>query len=261
MPTESLQILLLASDIHARRDLQDWILAHVPNAELVVYSDLSEVIRDGVSMDEPPRLVLLSAGYTQAWSLDEFAEIWNELPLARWIIIQDGWSDSAIRHWPWLPPGCCVHRERLDIRFRQELDVLRENREPLPMTASLEETFLRDAELPEDNDLCGMTVGLFSPDRDLRSFWTELVVSYGGKIVSLEQQPEAVLWDCDPWQKDRIRQLEIYRRRDTRCRIIGLRNIVHDLAESAAEAAGVDVLLPKNLSSALILESLSTAKI
>lgn len=261
MPSESLQILLLASDIHARRDLQDWILAHVPNAELVVYADLSEVIRDGLHMDQPPRLVLLSAGYTQAWSLDEFAELWNELPLARWIIIQDGWSDSAIRHWSWLPSGCCVPRERLEIRFRQELDVLRENREPVPMTASLEETFLRDAELPDQMDLEEIKVGLFTPDRDLRSFWTELVVSCGGKIVSLEQQPEAVLWDCDPWQTDRIRQLEIYRRRDTRCRIIGLRNIVHDLAESAAIAAGVDVLLPKNLSAALILDSLSRAKI
>jgi len=259
MNSTPLSILLLASDDHTRCDLQEWILAHLPDADLAVYGDLSEVIRDGFRTE--PRLVLLSAGYTQAWSLDEFAELWNELPLARWIIIQDGWSDSAIRHWPWLPPGCCVPRERLEIRFRQELDVLTGAREPLPLTASLEETFLRDAELAQQYDLQGLTVGLFTPDRDLRSFWSELVVSHGGKIVSLEQQPTAVIWDCDPWLKDRIRQLEIYRRRDTGCRLIGMRNIVHDMAESSAREAGVDVLLPKNLSGALILESLSAARV
>lgn len=260
MTNPPVRILLLASDDHDRRDLTDWLREHHPAATIDAYADFTDVIRAGLPAD-PPRLVLLSAGYTQAWTLDEFAELWNELPLARWIIVQSGWSDSAIRHWPWLPPGCCVPRERLAIRLRQELDVLDNRREPLPLTASLEETFLRDAELPDDCDLSAMTVAFFTPDRDLRGFWTELITSYGGKIVSLEQQPNAVLWDCDPWQKDRIRQLEIYRRREPDCRVIGLRNIVHELAESSAQAAGVDVLLPKNLSATLILDALSVLRV
>ncbi|MBD3675897.1 MAG: hypothetical protein HUJ26_20505 [Planctomycetaceae bacterium] len=260
MTDPPVRILLLASDDHDRRDLTDAIRKHHATAGIDAYADFSQVMQDGLPAD-PPRLVILSAGYTQAWSLDEFAELWNELPLARWIIVQSGWSDSAIRHWPWLPPACCVPRERLEIRLRQELDVLDNRREPLPLTASLEETFLRDAELSEDYDLSGMTVGLYTPDRDLRRFWTDLITAYGGEIVSLEQEPQALLWDCDPWQKDRIRQLEIFRRREPQCHVIGLRNIVHDLAESLAREAGVDVLLPKNLSAALVLESLSVMQI
>jgi len=260
MTIQSVRILLLASSDHDRNDLTNWLHEHHPAASIDAYADFADVIRDGLPAD-PPRLVILSAGYTQAWSLDEFAELWNELPLARWVIVQSGWSDSAIRHWPWLPPGCCVPRERLEIRLRQELDVLQNRREPLPTTASLEETFLRDAELPDNIDLSGMSVGLYTPDRDLRRFWTDLVTAYGGRIVSLEQKPQAVLWDCDPWQQDRVKQLQIYRRRDPDCRVIGFRNIVHELAETKARDAGVDVLLPKNLSAALVLDALSAMRV
>jgi hypothetical protein len=256
--TPPLRILLLANCDHDRRDLAGWIASRPETTEILAYHDLSAVIESGLRTGDAPRLVVLSAGFTQAWSLEEFAQLWNELPLARWIIVQNGWSDSALRHWPWLPPGCCVPRERLEIRLRQELNILLEGADPLPHTASLEETFEHDAALPENVDLSGQTVTVFTPDRDLRSSWTAFLESYGAQLVSLEQSPSAVLWDCDPWQKDRVEQLQSFRGRDPACRIIGLRNIVHDLAEQTAKAAGVDVLLPKQLSGALILEALAT---
>lgn len=256
--TSSLRILLLASCEHDRRDLAGWIAARPENMEILAHSDLTEVLEGGLRTADAPRLVILSAGFTQAWSLDEFSQLWNELPLARWIIVQSGWSDSAIRHWPWLPPGCCIPRERLEIRLRQELQILSDGADPLPLTASLEETFERDAQLPGDIDLSGQTVAVFTPDRDLRSCWTAILEEYGAQVVSLEQEPSAVLWDCDPWHKDRIEQLRSFHSRDLSCRIIGLRNIVHKVSEQAAKNAGVNVLLPKNLSGALMLEALPT---
>lgn len=253
-----LRILLLASCEHDRRDLAGWIAARAENVELLAFSDLTEVLESGLRTSEPPRLVILSAGYTQAWSLDEFAQLWNELPLARWIIVQNGWSDSAIRHWPWMPPGVCVPRERLEIRLRQELRVLSDGDDPLPLTASLEETFARDATMPEDVDLSRLMVAIYTPDRDLRGYWTALLEDYDARVVSLEQSPSAVLWDCDPWLKDRIEQLRSFHHRDPSCRIIGFRNIVHEVSEQAAKVAGVDVLFPKLLSGALIAEALAT---
>ena len=110
--TAPLRILLLASCEHDRRDLAGWIAARPENTDILACRDISEVLDSGLRTGEPPRLVILSAGFTQAWSLEEFAELWNELPLARWIVVQNGWSDSALRHYPWLPPGVCVPRVR-----------------------------------------------------------------------------------------------------------------------------------------------------
>jgi hypothetical protein len=151
-----------------------------------------------------------------------------------------------------------VPRERLELRLRQEIEILSDGDAPLPLTASLEETFERDAELPDEVDLSGQTVAIYTPDRDLRGYWTALLQEYGAQLVSLEQNPSAVLWDCDPWQQDRIEQLRSFRNRDPNCRIIGLRNIVHGLSEQAARDAGVDVLLPKLLSGTLVVEALAT---
>jgi len=257
--TPPLRILLLASCEHDRRDLAGWIAARPENTEILAYRDLREVLDSGLRTSEPPRLVILSAGYAGAWSLEDFAELWNELPLARWIIVQSGWSDSALRHMPWLPPGVCVPRERLELRLRQEMEILSDGRDPLPLTASLEETFERDAELPEDIDLSGQTVAIYTPDRDLRGYWTALLQEYGAEVVSLEQSPSAVLWDCDPWRNDRVEQLRSFRNRDPGCRMIGLRNIVHEMSVQAAKDAGVDVLLPKLLSGALIVEALNAS--
>jgi hypothetical protein len=99
-------------------------------------------------------------------------------------------------------------------------------------------------------------VAIFTPDRDLRGYWSAFLEAYGAEVVSLEQSPSAVLWDCDPWRKDRVEQLRSFRGRDPSCRIVGFRNIIHDVSVQAARDAGVDVLLPKMLCGALIVEAI-----
>ena len=116
--------------------------------------------------------------------------------------------------------------------------------------------FALDAELATF-DLRGMPVALFSPDRDLREWLGELLRSASAEIVSLEQQPQAVLWDLDPAMGDRIAQLVAYRRREPDCLIVGLRNTVHELFSDEANSLGVDLLVPKHLGGTLILESLA----
>jgi hypothetical protein len=129
-----------------------------------------------------------------------------------------------------------------------------------PLTASLDETFLRDAEVSGGLSLAGLRVGLFTSDRDLRGWLRDLLEQFGATVVPLEQKPSAVLWDLDPWNDDRKTQLEIYRRRDPDCLILGLRNTVHELSTRDAEQHGIDQLVPKQLGTSAIVELLAAIR-
>jgi hypothetical protein len=203
---------------------------------------------------------MLAAGYPQAWSEEELADLWDTVPLARWIVIQTGWTRSALRHLPLFPAACTVPRERFAIRLRQEIEVLAGRGTPLPLTASLDETFLRDAELPRI-DLNGLRVGIQTPDADLRSWLREFLTWASAELVTLDRRPAAVLWDLDPWNEDRKAQLETFRRGDPCCYLVGVRNTLHELALREADQYGIDSLVPKSLGARQFLELLATCKV
>jgi hypothetical protein len=256
--TSQFRILILATVERDRIAIEQQLARQSPlaSAELRHHAQLDSALRWTIQERWIPELVLLASGHSYSWSEQEFVDLWNALPLARWVVIHDGWSRSAFRHLSWLPSSCCIPRERFAIRLRQELSVLSGRRVAPPLTASLDETFLRDAELPSGISLKGLRVSLFTSDRDLRGWLRNMLEHFGATIVTLEQKPSAVLWDLDPWNEDRKTQLEIYRRRDPDCHILGLRNTVHELSTLDAEQHGVDHLLPKQLGTTAIIESL-----
>ena len=254
-----LRLLLLADSETDRNRLRTALSERLPSAEIRASDQIEQAAAWSIREVWVPDLVILSVGYSQAWSNEELVALWNAIPLARWICIHDGWTRSALRHLPQLPAACCIPRERFEIRLRQELAVLQNQREPLPLTASLDEMFALDAELATF-DLVGMPVAIFTPDRDLRDWLGELLRSASAVLVSLEQQPQAVLWDLDPAISDRVAQIAAYRCREPGCLIVGLRNTVHELFSDEVKSLGVDLLVPKHLGGTLILETLSNGQ-
>lgn len=256
------RILILATAERDRVAIEQLLnqRSELHHAEIRHHSQLETALRWTVQERWIPELVLLASGHSYAWSEQEFVDLWNALPLSRWIVVNDGWSRSAFRHLSWLPSICCIPRERFSIRLRQELSVLRGRTVAQPLTASLEETFQRDAELPSGISLKGLRVGVFTADRDLRGWLRILFEQFEATNVPLEQKPSAVIWDLDPWNDDRKTQLEIYRRRDPDCLILGLRNTVHELSTLDAEQQGVDHLLPKQLGTSAIVELLAAVR-
>lgn len=259
MPSDvsALSILLLAETRHARESLRAEIVRRVPTAALREATDLHEALEWTSASDGIPALVVLAAAATSAWSQDELAALWNRLPLARWIVVHDGLTASALRHDPLFPAACCVSRERLSPRLEREAAILAGRCEPLPLTAGPEEVFLWESTFRDDYDLHGLRVALFTADRHLRDWWEHLIAAYRGCCVSLEQAPAAVLWDMDPPVAERESQLRMFRPRDRDCLIIGFRNTVNDRTRAAAEALGIDLLLPKLLSSDMIVAALN----
>jgi hypothetical protein len=256
------RVLILAAVERDRQAIEQQLTREpgMESAEIRPHGRLAPALRWTVREDWIPELVVLVAGYTHAWSEEDFVDLWNAVPLARWIVVHDGWTRSVFRHLAWLPSSCCVPRERFSRRLRQEVAVLRGQGSISPLTASLDESFVRDAELPVEFSLKGLRAGLFTPDRDLRRWLRELLAQFGATIVPLEQKPAAVVWDLDPWDDDRRSQLAIYRRRDRTCRIVGLRNTVHELSTLDAQRNGVDRLVPKQLGGFEILDSLADWK-
>ena len=262
MPTRSapLRILILATVERDRLAIEQELKrrANLDTSDIRHHAQLEPALNWTIRERWIPELVVMASGYPQVWSEDEFVELWNALPLARWIVVNDGWSSSVLRHLPWIPPTCCIPRERFSHRLRQELLVLDGSQLAHPLTDSLDELFLRDAELPSDLSLSGLRTGVLSPDREFKLWIKEMLELFGATIVTLEQGPSAVLWDLDPWNDDRKTQLEVYRRRDPDCLIVGLRNTVHELSTLEAEQHGVDLLVPKQLGTSAILEAFAT---
>lgn len=253
------QVLILAAAERDRIAIEQQLKQQIElrNSEIRHHSQLDAALNWTVQERWIPELVLLASGHSYAWSEQEFVDLWNALPLARWIVVNDGWSRSAFRHLSWLPTICCIPPERFAMRLRQELSVLSGRKTAPPLTASLDETFLRDAELPAGISLTGLRAGVFTSDRDVRAWLRDLLAQLGACVVPLEQKPSAVMWDLDPWNDDRKTQLEIYRRRDPDCLILGLRNTVHELSTLDAGQHGVDHLVPKQLGTSAVVEALA----
>lgn len=250
-------ILLLAETQHVRDSLHAEISRFLPDAVLCIATDLDEVLARSASADGVPTLVVLAANTSSSWSQTELADLWNRLPLARWIVVHDGLTASALRHDSRFPAACCVPRERLLPRLQREMAILAGRGEPLPLTAGLDEVFVWEAALQRDHDLHGLRVALFTADRHLRDWWEQLIEAFRGCCVSLEQAPAAVLWDLDPAIPERESHLRMFRPRDRDCLIIGFRNTVNDRTRAAAEALGIDLLLPKLLSGEMIVAALN----
>lgn len=91
-----------------------------------------------------PDLIVVALSHPDEHSEDHAIAALAAAPLSRWIVLLGEWCASALRTGlPW-PPPLCIFADEFDRRFDAERTVLHGNRDPLPWTASREETVAFD---------------------------------------------------------------------------------------------------------------------
>ncbi|MCC7419132.1 MAG: hypothetical protein IT428_02510 [Planctomycetaceae bacterium] len=91
-----------------------------------------------------PDVIVVALSHPDEHSEDHAIAALAAAPLARWIVLLGEWCASALRTGlPW-PHPLCVFEDEFDRRFETEREVLRGRHDPLPWTASREETVAFD---------------------------------------------------------------------------------------------------------------------
>jgi hypothetical protein len=91
-----------------------------------------------------PDVIIVALSHPDEHSEDHAIAALAAAPLSRWIVLLGEWCASALRTGlPW-PPPLCVFDDEFDRRFDAEQSVRQGDLDPLPWTASREETVAFD---------------------------------------------------------------------------------------------------------------------
>ncbi len=213
------------------------------------------LVPDGPNQDWFPDLVVVLQHWSDEFPLEQIHSTLASFPLARWVCCYGTWCESDGRNRPdtW-PTGVRVPMRRAIARVRRELQVLDGTADPLPLTASRDETYAFDfppfAKRQSDFDLSvGASPRKFaavsSPDRAYRDMLQSALIHQGAMVVPLtDKRVECVVCDLDPWshREDVIRALSVSHRVSER---IGVTTMASPEAVRCYLNAGCHRVLPK----------------
>ncbi len=186
-------------------------------------------------------------------------------PLARFICCYGLWCESDARNRDIWPPAIRVPVSMFEHRLRRELNMLRGECSPLPLTASRDEAFSFSFSSEYDGESnhsfwCGHlpqphVILIQTPDRELERWLADLLTSAGHRLathtgIAADFSTDVILWDLDPWDpcrlKERLTEAAGYENPDTATpRIIGLMGMPHPEDSDIARALGVSSILSK----------------
>jgi len=95
-------------------------------------------------IETPPDLILVCQQWPDEYSHEFVAELIATFPLSRLVCCYSRWCGSDGRTRNIWPPAVRVEAAKAARRVRQEVEVISGLRDPLPLTAGLDEVFLFD---------------------------------------------------------------------------------------------------------------------
>lgn len=147
-----------------------------------------------------PDIVIVAQRHPGEFTEADVVDAIGLLPLVRWVCCLGIWCESAGRNgiaWPWT---VCVPARACRLRVEAEFDVVRGHRDPLPLTASRDESFGFDAESICPPEAANGLVAVESPDRALRALVEDVLRAAGWQVAPDDRNVDVIVWDADPWK-------------------------------------------------------------
>lgn len=193
--------------------------------------------------DWHPDLIVVLESHPDEYSLGDINALFATEPLARIVCCAGAWSESAGRtrkHWPLalrVPTTSAIPR----LEREWELLAHQQTTNYLPPTGSREEWFAaHHPELAAHPNPSGRRVRLISPDPAYRQMLADALASIG---LSLSEPPsDVILYDIDPWQSDRIDDLQ---KLSETAPVITVTGWITPTDEAALLSAGASAVIPK----------------
>lgn len=250
-------------------ELQTWIMQTVPQDRWKHIASLSDGLKILEKANWIPDLVLFIQSWPDEYSRHEIDQLGRLAPLARWLVAYGSWCESDGRTRDIWPLAVRVPLRSAVARLQTEWQGLNKpSGFPLLMSASREETFAADHPMIESHGPASRVI-VCSPDGEYRRYVLELLqlngqmatgdqsgVSPRKVSIPTEETPPVILFDIDPWGKERRSVLGEVQAAYPYSRILGLMNLASPEDVSELLEAGVDVILPKLGDQQRILEQL-----
>ncbi|MGH7127435.1 MAG: hypothetical protein ACREIV_02615, partial [Planctomycetaceae bacterium] len=240
MSDERWNVLLLGDATRAEmRSLPDEIVAVFPRGALVSAADVPAAVRLVTGRGWYPDLVVVCQNQSDEFSRSDAERLLALLPLARWIVCYGAWCVSDGRNRDLVPLSVRVPVPHVAERLRQERDVLRGRRAPLPWTAGRDEIFAFETAPTESGPFCGPTsIRVVTPDRALGEWLRDLLRSAGCRLVADADPAAVVLWDADPLREERPEELRVLCSANTGSKVIALMTMPHPQNVENLKACG-----------------------
>ena len=220
---------------------------------------------------QPPELVVICQTWSDQFSAEEIQGLIAWLPFARFIGCYGPWCDSDGRTrelWPLavrIPAAQAVSVVAESLRELQSPAPSR-SASPgmkgtslavrsvrLPLTASRAEIFAARYGHPTAASLQSLAVAVNSPDRAWREMIEKHVRGCHGQILpgdleavaTLPRQPDWLVWDADPQEPSRSRELDQWRLAFPRLRVLACVGFPREDLTQSLRQSGVDVVWPK----------------
>jgi hypothetical protein len=220
------------------------ILSQVPGAALFVFHSPASAL---ASREPCADLVLIHQNRPKEYSRNEVRELIGSHPLARFVVSLGPWCASSARSEQLWPEGIMVPHWAVEQRLRHEAAVLDGRRHGSPLTAGRDEVLAAESETAREPGHAGFVV-VRSPDRSLAATLEDAVLAAGGVVATEEaalSRGGALLWDVDPLEAARLRQVSAARCAWPLCRIVALTAVPMRPVASALRRAGADLVLSK----------------
>ena len=224
--------------------LMNWLINDLAiNSRQRTVSEIDEGIMASPA-DVFPDLVVVLQSWPDQFSANEVNRLLAYSPLSRVVVCYGTWCESDGRNrniWP-LSVRVPVWSAKLRIEHEWQLILNPGERPLLPLSASREEVFV--AELRPHVPMSKQpSILVESPDSAYRQFLEELFADAGHAIV--QNDPDMVLFDVDPWGPTRTEALVALRERFPKAVIHGLQSLMQPLMTSELRVFGIRTVSPK----------------
>jgi len=158
-----------------------------------------------------PDVVAILQNRPDEFSRPDVDRFIGTLPLARFVCCHGLWCESEGRNGRVWPPAVRVPARAATGRLKRELDVARDNANPLPVTGSRDETFEYIHSEHLGPVVRSLRVSVISPDHAWREMMTDACSACGCTSVSIAGRiSDCTIIDADPLDDvtlERIRDL------------------------------------------------------
>jgi len=147
-----------------------------------------------------PDLVIVFQSWPDQFGAAEVQKLIGMLPLARWVCCFGAWCESDGRNKAIWPQSIRVPARSAEWRIRDELWVLADRRNALPLTASRDEIFGFDHSEHVMDVSVDLPVCVISADAAFRLYLQDLLRAANCRIENSQNASAAgiVVWDADP---------------------------------------------------------------
>ena len=258
--TEQHRILIVNNDnVAEMRMVVDVVKGLTTTGELEQVKNIPDALQFCSTKNWSPDLIILCQNWSHEFSEAEIHQLLTTLPLARLVCCYGYWCESDGRNYDLLPPGSRVQARLAKERIQYEWDVLKGIAVPVPLTARRDEIFHQQSkhELPEVTS--HPTVSIFSPDRELKIYWQELLTTTGWNVLvpnTTSSRPQLLLYDLDPWSSALAKNVDALHEEHSDIPIVGMMNACRPEDYKEAISQGVTEILPKLIPAHLMLQQL-----